>query len=79
MNYMEHLKKLYDGLPYAHWITNILKFGKVSFRGETETKMTSRDCEISIAVANKNMGIFKDNDGLFKHREKGTSSNQDAH
>lgn len=31
--------------------------------------MNSKEQEINIGVANKNMRIFKDNDGIFKHEE----------
>ncbi|KAI5397520.1 hypothetical protein KIW84_063368 [Lathyrus oleraceus] len=32
--------------------------------------MMERACEISVKAANKKMGIFKDNDGLYKHIEQ---------
>lgn len=70
---MIHKSKITGGLSYVRIITNILLFCQIDLCGESRFKMNAKKHEIIIGATNKNMGIFKDNDGIFKHREIASS------
>ncbi|CAI8595046.1 unnamed protein product [Vicia faba] len=45
-----------------------------NFHGESRFQMTPKEYEVNIEAANKNMGNFKDKDGIFKHKEDASST-----
>lgn len=45
---------------------------------EPRLEMTSKTSKISAKAANKNMGILKDDDGIYKHIEQAPSSSNVA-
>lgn len=79
MHHMHHQRWLSGGLPYVRLITKILEFFDINLIGEPKKIMTSKECEITVGVANKNMGIYKDKDGIYKHRDIVPSFSSDAH
>lgn len=74
MHHMVSQNKISGGLPYARLITKILQTYGIDLCGETRFQMTPKEHEINVRVANKNMRIFKDKDGIYRHREVGYSS-----
>lgn len=74
MHHMVHQKKLFDGLPYARLITKVLEFYQIDLHGKSRFKMNAKEHEINIGTTNKNMGIFKDKDCIFKHRDVPSST-----
>lgn len=51
-----------------------MQYYDIDLRGEPKKKISSKDCEIHVGAAGKNMGIYKDKDGIFKHRDAAPSS-----
>lgn len=51
-----------------------MEYYGIDLSGEPKKKMSSKECEINTGATGKNMGIFKDNDGIFKHRDVAPSS-----
>lgn len=56
------------------FFTKILELCQIDLEGEAKVKMTSKEHEITVRVTNKNLGIFKDKDEIYKHRETASSS-----
>lgn len=73
MHHMIHQKKFYVGRPYARLIPKILQFCQIDLHGESRFKMNVKEHEINIGAGNTNMGIFKNKDIIFKHREVASS------
>ncbi|KAI5433285.1 hypothetical protein KIW84_020533 [Lathyrus oleraceus] len=65
MHHMFHQKKL----SYARLVTKIIQFCQINLHGESRFKMIAKEHEINIWASNKNLEIFKDKDGIFKHKE----------
>lgn len=75
---MSHQKRLKDRLPYGREISKKLEYSEVYLKREPRLEMTSKTSEISAKAANKNMGSFKDDDGIYKHIEQAPSSSNVA-
>lgn len=75
---MSHQKRLKGGLPYGREISKFLEYSEVDFKREPRLVMASKTSEISAKAASKNMGIFKDVDGIYKHIEQAPSSSNVA-
>lgn len=71
---MHHQRGLSGGLPYDRLVTKIMEYCGIDLRDEPKKKVSSNECEINIGATGKNMGIFKDKDGLFKHKDVAHSS-----
>lgn len=74
MFHMLHEWGLTGGLPYGILVTKILKYFDISFKREPKKEVTSKVCEINVKASNKNMRIFKDKDGIYKHLDQIPSS-----
>lgn len=66
--------KLSGGLPYARLFTKIIQSCRIYLNRDYRFHMTPRENKIIMVAANKNMGIFKDKDEIYKHRKGGSSS-----
>lgn len=69
MNHMQHQRGLSGGLPYARLVTWIMEYYDIDLRGESKKNMSLKEFEIHVGAVGKNMGIYKDNDGIFNHRD----------
>lgn len=65
---MEYCKGLKGGYPYARAITRILEYC-VIILGRESPKAMKRTSLVTSNPCSKNMRIFKDVDGIFKHTD----------
>lgn len=68
LRHMEYSRSLTSGFPYARAITKLLVSCGIKLRWEPSKNM-ERTSMISSNTCLKNMGIFKDVDGLYKHTD----------
>ena len=69
MKHMQHQQGFSGGLPYARLITRILEHCGIDLKRQPKKNMNANECEINVGAIGRNTGIFKDKDGIYKHKD----------